>query len=124
MRQEGDNPAKRPPTSPQPANVPDIRVTPENVVALAAMFRDCANLLQPQIRPMARDMRLAEPWMGDPVSKWAMIQFNLYFVSGEHSFVRIVQSQFEQHVAMRDALVAAAKQYGLTDELAAAGFTK
>lgn len=100
-----------------------IHVTPENVVTLAAMFRDCAAQLAPEVRHIKDDLRLEHPWMADKISRWAMEQFNLYFVDSEHAFAKAVQAEFDQHTAMTDALVATAQYYGLTEELAAAGFT-
>lgn len=124
MALEGDTPAPRPTPPPDPAPTQNLQVTPENVIALAVMFRSCADLLAP-VAPTAQDvMRIDHPWLGDPVSKWAMEQFNEYFADGEHSFARILLAEYEQHNAMMDALVTAARQYGLTEELIAAGFTE
>lgn len=123
MELEGDSPVPRPPAAPEPPPTQNIRVTPENVVALAVMFRRCADRLGPQIRAMTRDLRLEEPWMDDPVSKWALIHFNLYFLFGDHAFANIVKAEHAQHTAMRDALVKTGQQYGLTEELLQAGFT-
>lgn len=123
MEFEGDSPAPRPPAAPEPPHTQNIHVTPENVVDLAAMFRRCVDRLEPEILNMAKDMHLAEPWMDDPVSKWAMIHFNLYFLFGDNAFVNIVHAEHEQHKAMLDALVKTGQQYGLTEELIQAGFT-
>jgi hypothetical protein len=102
----------------------NLHVTPENVVALAAMFRDCADNLAPEVARIDRDLFLDEPWMDDPVSKWARHLFNEYFVYAENSVARVVQAEYNQHKAMRDALLATAQRYGLTEELIAAGFSK
>jgi hypothetical protein len=124
MEFEGDGPAPRPPAPPDPVRTQNIHVTPENVVELAAMFRDCAEMLAPATKRIEHDLRLDpdRPWMTDPISRWALAQFNLYFVDGEHAFAKIVRAEYEQHVAMSAALVATARDYGLTDELMAAGF--
>lgn len=119
MELEGDSPTPGP-TPPLPTQ--NLQVTPENVIELATMFRECAYLLAP-VAPTARDvMRIEHPWLGDPVSDWAKEQFNKYFADGENSFAGILEAEFAQHQAMRDALVATAKQYGLIEELTAAGF--
>jgi hypothetical protein len=126
MEFEGDGPAPRPPVVPEPVTAQNMHVTPENVVELAAMFRDCAEMLAPATKHIEYDLRLDpdRPWMDDPVSKWALAQFNVYFVDGEHAFAKIVQAEYDQHVAMMEALVATARDYGLTDELMAAGFSE
>lgn len=124
MELEGDSPAPRPPVATEPAGTQNIHVTPENVVALAALFRDCADRLAREVPHIEDDMRLKDRWMGDPISGWAQLEFNEYFADGHNAFAKIVQAEHGQHVAMRDALVATAKQYGLTDDLIAAGFTK
>jgi hypothetical protein len=122
MELEGDSPAPRLPVAPVVPAGQNIHVTPENVVALAAMFRDCADNLTPEVGQIEDDLPLAGPWMDDPVSRWARHQFDEYFVYGERSFARVVQAEYDQYTAIRDALVATAKQYGLTEELIAAGF--
>lgn len=122
MDLEGDSPAPRPPSAPERETTTSLHVTPENVVALAAMFRRCADRLLEHLPYLDTDLRLKSPWMRDPVSEWAQGRFNEYFVDNEHSFVHIVQSEFEQHDAMSEALVAVAQLYGLTEELISAGF--
>lgn len=123
MELEGDNPAPRPSATPAPTPAQNLHVTPENVVTLAATFRDCADRLEEELRHLDTDMRLTEAWLHDPVSEWARHQFNEYFVDSEHSFVHIVRSEYEQHTALRDTLVFTARLYGLTEELIKAGFT-
>ena len=123
MELEGDSPAPRPPGRPEPLTTKDIHVTPENVVELATLFRDCADRLKPAVLRIDRVLRLHEPWMKDPVSVWARVQFNQYFVDGANAFAKIVQTEYQQHKAMAVALVSTAEQYGLTEELTAAGFT-
>jgi hypothetical protein len=122
MELEGDNPAPRSPAPPEPAAAQSLRVTPENVVAMAKMFQGCADRLEEHQPHLDAEMRLEEPWLDDPVSKWAWLRFNEYFVGNEHSFVHIVQSEYEQYQAIRDTLVATAKLYGLHEELNEAGF--
>lgn len=124
MDLEGDSPAPRPPSPPTQEVPQSLHVTPENIVTLAATFRDCADRLERQLPHLESDLTmLHKPWMGDPVSKWAQEQFNEYFVQSEHAFVHIVQSEYQQHKILRNALVAAAQLYGLTEELISAGFT-
>jgi hypothetical protein len=121
MEFEGDSPAPRPTPGVPTQN---LHVTPENVVALAAMYRDCVDLLEPEVRGLKIDLQLKNPWMYDPVSLWAMLRFNMYFVDGESAFATVVEAQLQQHKIVRDALVAIATRYGLTEELNAAGFVK
>ncbi|MFC4857969.1 hypothetical protein [Actinophytocola glycyrrhizae] len=123
MELEGDSPAPRPPAAPTQGIPPSLHVTPENVVTLAATFRRCADRLERQLPHLDADLALKAPWLDDPVSGWAQERFNEYFVRSEHAFVQIVHSEYEQHKALRDALVATAKLYGLTEELISAGFT-
>lgn len=123
MELEGDNPAPRPPAPPGQVATQSLRVTPENVVAMAKTFQDCADRLARELRHMRHDMNLTEPWLHDPVSEWARVRFDEYFVHSAHAFVRIVQSEFEQHQAITSMLVATGQLYGLTEELIAAGFT-
>lgn len=123
MELEGDSPAPRLPAAPPPPPAQSLHVTPENVVALAATFRACADRLVEELRHLRADMRLSEPWMYDPVSEWARNRFNEYFVDSEHAFVQIVHSEYEQHDAIAEALLATAQLYGLREELISAGFT-
>lgn len=122
MELEGDSPAPRPLVSPESLSSRDFHVTPENVVVLAALFRKCTDILAPMTRNVEYALRLEESWMRDPVSIWARLQFNQYFVDGPHALATIVVAEYNQHKAMTAALVSTAKQYGLTEELAAAGF--
>ena len=103
--------------------IESLHVTPENVVALAAMFRRCADRLEAHLPHLVTDLRLPGPWMRDPVSEWAQGRFDEYFVDSAHSFVHIVQSEYNQHKSLSAALVATAQLYGLTEELISAGFT-
>jgi hypothetical protein len=119
---EGDGPAPRPPGPSVPAGAQHIRVTPENVVALATLFRSCADLLAPTVFDIGDALRISRPWMKDPVSIWARIQLNEYFVDSPNAFARIVQAEYDQHKGMAEALIRTATQYGLNEELAAAGF--
>lgn len=123
MELEGDDPAPRPPEPSGQVATQSLRVTPENVVAMAKTFQDCADRLAGELRHMRHDMNLTEPWLHDPVSEWARVRFDEYFVHSAHAFVRIVQSEFEQHQAITSMLVATGQLYGLTEELIAAGFT-
>ena len=123
MELEGDNPVPRPPTPAGPTAAQSLHVTPENVVAMAKTFQDCADRLAKELRHMRNDMQLTEAWLHDPVSEWARVRFDEYFVHSEHAFVRIVQSEFEQHQAITGMLVATGQLYGLTEELITAGFT-
>lgn len=124
MELEGDAPAPRPTPAPEPTPTQNLQVTPENVVALAAMFTRCADRLNPVVRHLDVDMRLKDRWMDDPVSEWVRQRFNEYFADGENSFAKVVQAEFDQHVAMAKSLTATALRYGLTDELNAAGLIK
>jgi hypothetical protein len=122
MDLEGDNPVPEP-TAAEPLAAQNIHVTPANVVALAAMFRACADNLEPEVAHIKDDLYLDEPWLLDPVSKWARDWFNGYFVYCMNSFASVTHAEYRQHLTMRDALVATAEQYGLIEELIAAGFT-
>lgn len=124
MELEGDGPVPRPPAAPELVPAQSLQVSPENVVALAVMFRDCIDRLNEETLGLEGDLYLEHPWMEDPISRWAREQFNKYFVEGERSFAKIVRAEFERYCAVRDALVATAQHYGLTEELIAAGFTK
>jgi hypothetical protein len=117
----GDGPAPRPMPIPEPMSTQHIQVTPDNVVALAKMFNDCAERLGNELRYVSDDLRLKEPWLGDPASRWAQHRFNEYFVDGEHAFAKVLQNEYYQHFAMTEALIATARHYGKTDELVAAG---
>jgi hypothetical protein len=97
-------------------------VTPENVVALAELFRKCTDILAPMARNVEYALRLKDSWMQDPISIWAHLQFNQYFVDSPHAFAKIMLAEYDQHEAMTATLVSVARQYGLTEELAAAGF--
>ena len=119
---EGDSPAPRAPAAPAQVPAQNIHVTPENVVALASMFRDCVDILEPVAAMADVELHVRAPWMGDPVSEWAARQFNDYFVDGENSFAGVLTTEYQQHKDMMTALLATARKYGLTDELAAAGF--
>lgn len=123
MEQEGDSPAPRPAPAPGSTPTQNLQFTPENVVTLAAMFRDCVDELEPVAAHVDDDMLLEDRWMDDPVSEWTRQRFNEYFVHDKTSFAKVVRAEYEQHKAMRDALKATALQYGLTEELRAAGFT-
>lgn len=124
MELEGDGPVPRPPAEPELVSTQNLQVSPENVVALAVMFRDCVDRLNNETLHLDIDLHLKHPWMEDPISRWAWKQFNKYFVEGEHSFAKIVKAEVERYCAVRDALIATAQRYGLTEELIAAGFTK
>jgi hypothetical protein len=124
MEHEGDSPAPRPLEAAEPAVTQAIHVTPDNIVTLAKMFRECADLLAPVVQNIEDALRIDKPWMGDPVSEWARSEFNKYFATGGHTFARIVQAEHDQHKAMTETLVATAQFYGLTEELIAAGFTE
>jgi hypothetical protein len=124
MELEGDGPVPRPSAAPELVPTQNLQVSPENVVALAVMFRDCVDRLNAETVRLDIDLHLEHPWMEDPVSRWAREQFNKYFVEDEHSFAKIVRAEFERYCAVRDALVATAQHYGLTEELIAAGFTE
>ena len=122
MDLEGDSPTPRHFPRPDQVATQNIHVTPENVVALAALFRDCADRLQAELIQMGRVTRIKIPEFADPVSSWAVKHLNDYLFDREHAFIKIIQTDFEQHYAVRDALVRTAQQYGLTEELVAAGF--
>lgn len=123
MELEGDSPAPRPPATSEPVATQNIHVTPENVVALAALFRDCVDSLAPVATRARQVLRIDEAWMSDPVSEWAVPRFNDYFADAENSFADILMAEYQQHKDMMKALLATARRYGLTEELAAAGFT-
>jgi hypothetical protein len=91
-------------------------------VALAVVFGESADLLMSRLAHSKHAMQIT-PWMQDPVSEWVREQFDDYFVHSEHAFVQIVHSGYVQHVAIREALIASAQVYGLTEELINAGFT-
>ena len=102
----------------------DLQVSPENVVALAVMFRDCVDVLEREAHQLEHELHVKFPWMDDPVSEWARDEFNRYFVYGERAFAKVILAEHERYSTVRDALIATAQHYGLTEELNAAGFTK
>lgn len=108
---------KPPPVPPTPVPTQTLHVTPDNVVELGVLFRRAADLLGIQAMTLDGDLRLDEPWLGDPVSGWIWQFFNSYFVDAENSFTKVVQGAYEQHKANAEALTMAAEQYGLRDEL-------
>jgi hypothetical protein len=122
MELEGDGPAPRHSAPPEPTGTQNLHVTPENVVTLAKTFLDCADRLEGELPHLETDMALSWSWMEDPVSRWARQRFDEYFVDGAHSFVHIVQSEYQQHKAISEALRTTAQLYGLTEELITAGF--
>ena len=101
------------------ASVPTqtIQVSPENVVELGVVFSAAADRLESEVQALRADLRLDAPWLGDPVSAWIWQMFNQFFVDGENSFASVVQRTYEQHQAHATALIEAAKEYGLVDEL-------
>lgn len=109
-----------PPTPPAPVPTQTLQVNPDNVVELAVLFSQAADLLETQLKKLDRDLRLPEPWLHDPVSAWVWSQFNKYFINGENSFANVVRTTYEQHVANADALAKVAARYGKSDELHAA----
>jgi hypothetical protein len=94
-----------------------IEVSRDNVVELGVLFAAVAARLEREVRELRGDLRLDRPWLGDPVSAWIWELFNRFFVEDEHSFAAVVQRTYEQHLAHARALIEAAKQYGLADEL-------
>lgn len=94
-----------------------IEVTSDNVVELAVLFRTAADRLEREAKNIDHDLRLPEPWLGDPVSRWIWEVFNKYFVEDENSFASVVRDTYDQHMAQAKALVAAAARYRKTDEL-------
>lgn len=119
----GDNPKPRPPAAPEAPVGLELRVTPENVVILATLFRECADRLAVELAHIQRSLSFTEPWMSDPVSQWALRKFSEHFMAGDRSLVKVMQDEYDQYSNMTQALVAAGRQYGLTDDLFAAGFT-
>jgi uncharacterized protein YukE len=103
--------------APPPSNVHHLEVTPETVVALAQVFQEVVKTLQHAMQNLAADLTLpASAFLGDPHSKWAVEQFNEYFVSGELSFAKVAQQIIDVHQRAFNALKSAADSYGKTDE--------
>jgi hypothetical protein len=112
---------------PKPASVPPppvtaqpLRVTPDNVVALALLFRHATNRLLTELESAKWALRLPGPWMDDPASEWMREFFDKYFIHGENSFITVLQAIHDQHKAHADALQVAVADYGKLDELSAA----
>lgn len=93
-------------------------------MALAVLFRDCADLLKAELAAMKRPKWLPHPWMEDPVSKWAQRRFEKYFVEGEEALIGVVQAQHDQYADITRVLRETGRRYGLAEELAAAGFAE
>lgn len=115
--------ALKPPTTPPPVPTQTLQVTPENVVQLAVLFRTAADRLESEAKTADNDLRLDQPWLGDPVSGWIWMFFNKYFVDAENSVARVIQGAYKQHLAHAEALAKAATEYGKRDELNAALLT-
>jgi hypothetical protein len=99
------------------AGTQHLQVTPENVVDLAVTFRQIVQRYDTITLNLDQNLKLQEPWLGDPFSKWAQDEFNSYFVDNENSIANIIKQQRNQYREMFLALKKAADQYGMTDEL-------
>lgn len=94
-----------------------LQVTPENVVELAATFRQNADLYEPIVQSIEYDLLIKKPWLGDPFSAWAKDEFNNYFVKSDNSLVATIKALYKQQVDTFNALKKIADQYGKTEEL-------
>jgi hypothetical protein len=113
-----DEGTPKPPATPPPPFAPQtLQVTPDNVVELGVLFSDAADRLEIEAGNLEYDLRLPNPWLGDPVSKRVWSFFNNYFVEDANSFANVVQAAYKQHVAHAEALAKAAELYGKADEL-------
>jgi hypothetical protein len=101
-----------PVTAPEKRGAQGIHDTTENAAALAAVFRECADNLISEVPHLKDDLLLDEPWLDDPVSRWARQRFDEYFVFGENSFTRVAEAEYAQHRAALDALDALATTVG------------
>ena len=118
MHLAGDAPDTGPVTASEPVPTQHLTVTPDNVIQLAVLFRQCATLLTHSTKQAEDASLLDEPWLGDPVSEWAREAFNEYFAkSADVAFVTVLNGLRDQFLAMTEALERAAAQYGLTEEL-------
>ena len=113
-----DEEAPKPPTtSPAPVIAQPLRVTPDNVVELAILFRRAADKLLLELADAEIPLRLDSAWMDDGASKWMQKFFNEYFLDGGNSFRNVLQAIYDQHAAHATALENAAALYGKTEEL-------
>jgi len=104
-------PAAAPKVFPQP-----LKVTPDNVVELAKLFRNAADRISALRADAEITLFLAEPWMGDEVSRWMREFFHEYFLHGENSFAHVLRDIERQHKAHASALEGVARQYGLLED--------
>lgn len=122
MEFEGESPAPRPPAPSEPSGMQNITVTPENVVALATVFRGCADRLLTELTASKQVILLFPEWMDDPVSDWVEQRFKEYLLDGETALFKVLQDVYGQYLAVTKALIAIGEQYELTEDLVAAGF--
>jgi hypothetical protein len=120
MDRSNDGVPKPAAVPPSPVAAEPLRVTPDNVVALAVLFRHATNRLWSELALAENALKLSGPWMDDPASEWMREFFDEYFLKGENSFVKVLQAIHDQHKAHADALQAAVAEYGKLDELGAA----
>lgn len=95
-----------------------LKVTPENVVDLAAAFQTATDKLNAANRNVSLRLMLPiDAFLGDPYSKWAIEEFSDYFVESHDSFANTINRLVLEHKRTYNALRAAAESYGKTDEL-------
>jgi hypothetical protein len=113
-----DELARRPPSDPS-LSIPiqTLKVTPDNVIELAVLFREAADTLRNEAQRAEIDLRLERPWLGDPISGWIWLFFNKYFVDAENSFAQVMLAAEREHRANYEALEKTAERYGLTEAL-------
>lgn len=106
-------------TTPSPdAGPPSVsfEVTPDNVVELATTFRAAADILKSELPELQDQLRIRNPWLGDPFSEEARGRFNDHLADGDNSFANEFLATYHQYDACADALEEIATAYGLMDE--------
>ncbi|SDN41376.1 PE domain-containing protein [Allokutzneria albata] len=120
---DGGGSGRRPPA---PAPPPDgaqahtIDVEPHMIPELAATFAEQAEILSKEIDRARRDLKIHKPWLGDPVSVEAARLFNKHFTDDALSLVNVLTQLVGEYKAHREALMAAAKRYNMTEHTNAA----
>ncbi|WP_344871255.1 hypothetical protein [Allokutzneria multivorans] len=87
---------------------------------LAATFAEQAEILRTELEKSRRELRIHEPWLGDPVSVEAARRFNNHFSDDALSLINVLTQLMNEYQAHHDALMGAAKQYNMVEQTNAA----
>ncbi|MCP3800379.1 hypothetical protein NLX83_14030 [Allokutzneria sp. A3M-2-11 16] len=115
---DGGGSGRRPPPPAPPAQTIDVE--PHMIPELAATFAHQAEILSKEIERARRDLKIQQPWLGDPVSAEATRLFNKHFIDDALSLVNVLTQLVGEYKAHRAALIAAAKHYNMTEQTNAA----